>query len=291
MPNTRDIRNRIKSVKNTAQITRAMQLVAASKTKRAQDAALQGRPYAALLAQMLISLHGSLSGLRHPFLEKRPVHSRGILLLSSNKGLCGSLNANLFRLLPKIEPEVKFVSVGRKGTQFIARTRRRLLADFTVSDSVPFAEVRPVVDFMLKTFQDGKIDTIEVLYPRFKNTLIQEPSLIPLLPLDSLEKVLDSVLKVAGIEKTSEDNREMLFEPGPAILLDPLLKLYLKELIYQRILESKASEHSARMVAMKSATDNANNLLDELTLEYNKLRQASITQEILEISAVAFTAA
>ena len=286
MANTRDIRRRIKSVKNTAQITRAMQLVAASKMKRAQDMALQGRPYATLLAEILSALADRVTDFRHPFLEKRTSRRRGILVIATDKGLCGPLNSNLFRLAGGIKASAQFVTLGRKGAQFLSRARRRLIADFSVSDSVRFAEVRPAMELMIEAFVDEKIDSIEVIYSRFVNTLVQEPTRIPLLPLEDLDSVIKAE-RADGLSHTA-DVREIHYEPGPEVILDELLNLHIKQQIYQMVLEAKASEHSARMVAMKSATDNANTLVDDLTLEYNKVRQATITQEILEIAAASF---
>lgn len=287
MANTQDIRRRIKSVKNTAQITRAMQLVAASKMKRAQDMALQGRPYATLLAEILSTLAGRVTDFRHPFLEKRPSRRRGILLIATDKGLCGPLNSNLFRLAGEIEGSAQFITLGRKGTRFLSRTRRRLLADFSVSDSVRFVEVRPAVELMLEAFVGENVDSIEVIYSRFINTLVQEPTRIPLLPLEGLDSII--LAESADGHSHTADDREIHYEPGPKAILDELLNLHIKQQIYQMVLEAKASEHSARMVAMKSATDNANTLVDDLTLDYNKARQAAITQEILEIAAASFS--
>jgi F-type H+-transporting ATPase subunit gamma len=287
MANTRDIRNRIRGVKNTQKITRAMQLVAASKMKKAQDRALEGRPYAYQLRHMLASLEGKLDDFSHPFMEDRPIRKRGILIISTDRGLCGALNANLFREASTLDRETAaFVTVGRKARQFISRTQRELLADFTVSESAPFKEVRPVVEFMIKAFMEGSIDTIEVLYPRFKNTLIQEATLIPFLPLPNLADYVEAQAKADGQEMAA-DNRELVFEPDPASILTELMDRFVKREIYQMLIDARASEHSARMVAMKAATDNAKKLTDSLTLQYNKARQAAITQEILEITAAA----
>lgn len=289
MPSTRDIRRRIKSVKNTKQITKAMELVAASKMKRAQAAALAGRPYGTLMAQMLASLSGRADVSKHPFLAEREVKTRGVLLVTTDKGLCGPLNSNLFRIITEIKDPVKYTVIGRKGAQFLGRIKRDMVADFGIHDKVPFAEVKVVSEFMAKQFLEGTIDTIEILYPKFENTLTQAPTLAPLLPLSNLQKVLDDLRKSHGTnsEETAPpvDPREMIFEPNPAIVLSELLPLYVNQQIYHFVLDAKASEHSARMVAMKTASDNAGGLLDDLTLEYNKARQAAITQEILEISA------
>lgn len=287
MPNTRDIRNRIRGVKNTQKITRAMQLVAASKMKKAQDRALEGRPYAYQLRHMLASLEGRLEDFTHPFMVERPIRQRGILLLSTDRGLCGALNANLFREVLKLDKaSTAFVTVGRKGRQFLSRTQRNLLADFTVSESAPFVEVRPVVEFMIKAYLEGTIDTIEVLYPRFRNTLVQEATLIPFLPVSNLADYVEQQAKADGQELVV-DTRDLIFEPDAATILTALMDRFVKREIYQMLIDARASEHSARMVAMKAATDNAKKLTDSLTLQYNKARQAAITQEILEITAAA----
>ena len=293
MANLRDIRHRIKSVKNTRQITRAMQLVSSSKMKRAQDAAIAGRSYALLLADLLDTVSEKLNladtKIKHPFFEKREVKTRGILILSTDRGLCGPLNTNLFR---KIADEVKnnasFVTVGRKAKQFITRTKRNLSADFSVTDKVAFSEIRPMLKLLIDAYKNGEIDTIEVTYPSFVNVLVQEPIIQPLLPIIGLDEVLDQLKKrVADLPslKARKDSREMLFEPSVESVLDALPDLYVKVIVHQLLLESRAAEHCARMVAMKAATDNASTLVDDLTLDYNKARQAAITQEILEIAA------
>jgi hypothetical protein len=175
MASTRDIRRRIKSVKNTRQITKAMELVAASKMKKAQQAALAGRPYAELMADMLAALADRVEEGQHPFLVRREVRTRGIILVTSDKGLCGPLNANLFKLVVDIKTPAKFAAIGRKGAQFLVRTKRDLLADFQVHDRVPFNEVRLVAEFMTKQYLEEVVDTVEIIWPRFRNTLIQVP--------------------------------------------------------------------------------------------------------------------
>ena len=292
MASTRDIRRRIKSVKNTRQITKAMELVAASKMKKAQQAALAGRAYTQLMADMLAALTHRVEESQHPFLVQRPVKTRGILLVTTDKGLCGPLNANLFKLVAEIKTPAKFYAIGRKGAQFIARTKRDMVADFPVTDRVPFSEVKAVAEFMVKQFLEGVIDTIEVIYPRFKNTLVQEPILRPVLPLANLREFMAHAQADAyHTPVKSTDTREILFEPSAAHVLEALLPFYVNRHLYQLVLSAKASEHSARMVAMKTAKDNATKLLGDLTLEYNKARQAGITQEILEIAAAQFSAA
>ncbi len=293
MASTRDIRRRIKSVKNTRQITKAMELVAASKMKKAQQAALAGRPYAELMVRMLAALADRVEEAQHPFLVRREVRTRGIILVTTDKGLAGPLNSNLFKLVAELTGPAKYAVIGRKGAQFIARTRRDLLADFTVSDRVAFSEIKLVAEFMVKQYLEGVVDTVEILWPRFRNTLVQVPTLLPLLPLTS---VRDAIAELGakggtGVRPGQNADQQMLFEPDPVSVLTALLPLYINREIYQQVLDAKASEHSARMVAMKTAKDNATNLLDDLTLEYNKARQAAITQEILEIAAAQFAAA
>jgi F-type H+-transporting ATPase subunit gamma len=292
MPSTRDIRRRIKSVKNTRQITRAMELVAASKMKKAQQVALAGRPYANLLSEVLVALVDGIEDASHPFLVQREVKTRGILLVTTDKGLCGPLNANLFKLITEIKTPAKFYAIGRKGAQYLARTKRALVGDFQIHDRVPFSEVKVVAEFMIKQYLEGAIDTIEVIYPRFKNTLVQTPISHPVLPLRSLRDFIDQMSEDSGaVREQSTDKREVLFEPNTRQVLNALLPFYVDHQIHQMVLSAKASEHSARMVAMKTAKDNATELLGDLTLEYNKARQASITQEILEIAAAQYSAA
>ncbi|MCC5021416.1 MAG: ATP synthase F1 subunit gamma [Candidatus Synoicihabitans palmerolidicus] len=293
MASTRDIRRRIKSVKNTRQITKAMELVAASQMQKAQAAAIAGRPYAVLMADMLASLASKVDGSLHPFLQPREVKNRGILLVTTDKGLCGPLNANLFKMVGDITGPAKYVVSGRKGAQFLARTKRNVVADFGIHDKVPFHEIKVIGDYMIDLFLKGEIDTIEVIYPRFKNTLIQEPIHRPILPLENLREFVETLSDDHSEDRAKEfaDDRLMIFEPDAQTVLEALLPFYVNRYLYQLARSTKASEHSARMVAMKTAKDNASNLLDDLTLEYNKARQAAITQEILEIAAAQFTAA
>jgi F-type H+-transporting ATPase subunit gamma len=290
MASTRDIRRRIKSVKNTRQITKAMELVAASKMKKAQQIALAGRPYAQLMANMLAALAPRVSETQHPLLSRREVKVRGIILVTTDKGLCGPLNANLFKLVAEIKTPVKYVAIGRKGAQFLARTKRTVLADFSVNDRVPFGEIKTPVEFLVKLFLEGTVDTVEVIYSRYKNTLVQEAIVRPVLPLSNVADFVTHLRAESG-HSQALDTRDMLFEPNADAVLAALLPFYVNRYVYQLVLSAKASEHSARMVAMKTAKDNATSLLGDLTLEYNKARQAAITQEILEISAAAFSAA
>jgi F-type H+-transporting ATPase subunit gamma len=245
------------------------------------------------MADMLAALAPKVDGSQHPFLQPREVKTRGILLITTDKGLCGPLNSNLFKLVSDIKDPAKFVVSGRKGAQFLARSKRDVVADFGIHDKVPFAEIKVIGDYMIDLFLQGEIDTIEVIFPRFKNTLVQEPIHRPILPLESLCEFVATLSddQNAGETKPRADDRLMIFEPDAQTVLEALLPFYVNRYLYQLALSTKASEHSARMVAMKTAKDNASNLLDDLTLQYNKARQAAITQEILEIAAAQFAAA
>jgi len=275
MPSTLDLRRRIKSVKNTAQITKAMQMVAASKMRKAQAAAIAGRPYQDMLARVLAAVKGRVDPGDHELLAVRPVQHELILIFSTDKGLCGPLNANLFRELGEVDREKSAFAVsGRKAVQFITRTRRNLTADFALKDTIEFSEIRPIAKFVSDNFISGEIDQVRVLYPKFVNTLVQESVLRTLLPIP---------VKELGIEGP-QGAGEYLFEPDERSVLDAILPHYLAFQLFQMALNARASEHSARMVAMKNATDNAKELIKDLTLEYNKVRQANITTELLEIT-------
>jgi F-type H+-transporting ATPase subunit gamma len=282
----REIRNRIKSVKSTGQITRAMQLVASSKMKRAQDSARAGRAYAELLGEILDTAQSKVGEFSHPLLTKRDVKVRGILLVTPDKGMAGALNGNLIRLAAE-QKDAVFVCIGRKGAQALARSGRKVLADFPVTDRANFSEVRPAAEYLIKAFTEGTVDTVEVLFAHFKNTMVQTPRVQQLLPADSLVNQAREFRAKLGLPepKIEADERDMLFEPSAAAILNELPALFFKQAVHQAVLESKASEFSARMVAMKAATDNAKKISAALSLEYNKARQAAITQEILELTA------
>jgi len=278
MANTRDIRRRIKSVKNTAQITKAMQMVAASKMRKAQQAALAGHPYSEILNRVLVSLRGRVTEGSHPLIEERPVRKSLVLLVTSDKGLCGALNTNVLREATLLdEKTTEFVSSGKKGAAFLVRTGRTMIATFTLSDRPTFLQTKAISKFCLERFLSGDVDRVSVLYPKFVNTMTQKPVLVPLLPISRHE--------AAGINGGVHENEaQYLFEPDSDEVLNAVLPYYFHFTVFQMILDARASEQSARMVAMKSATDNARNLVKDLTLEYNKARQASITTELLEIS-------
>jgi F-type H+-transporting ATPase subunit gamma len=285
MPSTRDIRRRIKSVKNTAQITKAMQMVASSKMRKAQLAALAGRPYADLMNKMLAHVAGHSGEFAHPFMEPREDKKRVVILVSTDKGLCGALNSNLTREAAKFEKEATaFVCAGKKGAQFISRTRRKLVAEFTYKDSPLFAEARAISKFVQEMFLKHEADRVDILFTNFISTLNQKAEARQLLPITELKGVQAGVHGHAATVELEKSALEYQFEPGAEAVLGMLLPHYLNFQVYQILLEAKASEHSSRMVAMKNATDNAKQLIKDLTLEYNKLRQANITKELLEIT-------
>src|SRR6266849_5868490 len=285
MASTRDIRRRIRSVKNTAQITKAMQMVAASKMRKAQQSALSGRPYAAWMNEVLGEVAFNAGDFMHPLMEKRGGPKRGVIIISTDKGLCGALNSNLMREAAKFEKDTTtFITAGRKGSQFIARTKRQLAAEFTYKDAPLFAEARAISKFARDLFTKGEVDQVDILFTKFISTLNQKPELIPFLPVSEIKGVGTSVHEQEALAKGTT---EFLFEPDAHGVLGALLPHYLNYRVYQVLLEAKASEQSARMVAMKNATDNAKQIIKDLTLEYNKLRQANITKELLEISSAA----
>ena len=285
MPSTRDIRRRIKSVKNTAQITKAMQMVASSKMRKAQMAALAGRPYASLMNNLLAHVVGNAGDFSHALMEKREVKKRAVILVSTDKGLCGALNSNLTREAAKFDKNTTvYICAGRKGSQFIARTKRNLAAEFTYKDAPMFAEARAISKFAQEMFLKGEVDAVDILFTNFISTLNQKPEVMPLLPIGEVKGVQAGVHGHEISVPLEKSELEYIFEPGPEAVLGSLLPHYLNFQVYQILMEAKASEHSSRMVAMKNATDNAKQLIKDLTLEYNKLRQANITKELLEIT-------
>jgi F-type H+-transporting ATPase subunit gamma len=288
VPSTRDIRRRIKSVKNTAQITKAMQMVAASKMRRAQQSALAGRPYASLMNQVLAEVTYAATDFTHPLMEKREEGKRGVIVVSTDKGLCGALNSNLMREAAKFDKGTTiYITAGRKASQFIARTKRQLAAEFTYKDAPLFGEARAISKFAQDIFSKGEVSRVDILFTNFISTLNQKPEVFPFLPVGELKAVTAGVQGHTSSEKLMKGATEFIFEPKVEDVLGALLPHYLNFQLYQILLEAKASEHSSRMVAMKNATDNAKQLIKDLTLEYNKLRQANITRELLEITSAA----
>ena len=292
MPSTRDIRRRIKSVKNTAQITKAMQMVASAKMRKAQQAALSGRPYAALMNEVLASVTQHAGDFTHPLMEKREGYKRALIVISTDKGLCGSLNSNLLREAGRSDAaNTVYITAGRKASQFIARTRRNLAAEFSYKDSPQFSEARAISKFVQDLFLNGEVAGVDVLYTNFINVMTQKPEIREFLPLGEVKGVDTDVSGHSSARELQAASFEYLFEPAPTDVFSALLPHYLNFQMYQFLLEAKASEHSARMVAMKNATDNAKQPIKDLTLEYNKMRQASITKELLEITSAAMALA
>jgi len=278
MANLRDIRRRIKSVKNTAQITRAMQLVAAAKMKKAQDQALAGREYSKKLNSVLQDISENFSSATHPLLEKRLGSRELVILISTDKGLCGAINTNLAKVVRReTSASADYLTIGRKLRIMMEKLSRPIIADFSVKDPVPFADARAIATLVAQKFTDGTYDKVSIAFTRFVNTMTQQPEVVQLLPV-----IPPSEAEVKTQE--SSGTTEFLFEPSPADVLNSILPLYINYRVFQALVEARASEHSARMVAMKAATDNAKKFIKELTLEYNKLRQGAITAELLEIT-------
>jgi F-type H+-transporting ATPase subunit gamma len=285
MPSTRDIRRRIKSVKSTAQITKAMQMVASAKMRKAQMAAIAGRPYASLMNEVLAAASTGAGEFSHPLMERREVRKRAIIVISTDKGLCGPLNTNLLREAARAgKDDAVFVCAGRKGAQWAARAKKELAAEFSYKDTPMFAEARAISKFAQELFLEGKVDEVIVIYTNFINTLTQKPESRRLLPVGQLRKLDADINGEGGDEELDAPAQEYKFEPSPSHVLGSLLPHYVSYQVFQFLQEAKASEHSARMVAMKNATDNAKQIIKDLTLEYNKLRQANITKELLEIT-------
>jgi F-type H+-transporting ATPase subunit gamma len=285
MPSTRDIRRRIKSVKNTAQITKAMQMVAAAKMRKAQSAALVGRPYAQLLNEIMAEAATRTVGFDHPLMQSRPVAKRAVILVSTDRGLCGGLNSNIFREAMKLDKNTTvFVTAGRKAAQFVGRTKRNLAAEFSYKDTPDFAEARAISKFVQQMFLKGEVDAVDILFPRFINTLMQSPTTVPFLPIGKISAATAGVNSPTQALPAGSTTDVFDFEPDEETVLGELLPHSLNFQMHQILLETKASEQSARMVAMKNATDNAKEIIKSLTLEYNKLRQANITKELLEIT-------
>ena len=279
MANPLELRRRIRSVENTRQITRAMQLVAASRMRRAQDAADAARPYAQEvlgLMQQLVAATGD--DLLPPMLQTRPVEHSAYVVMTTNRGLCGALNTNVVRqAIEDIEEsrasaEVSLIVIGRRGRTSLARLVPMLAAFTDISDRPTAADITPIARLVMDGYLAGDFDEVQVVYPEFVNTLTQRPTSLRLLP-------------VVLPEDSDPRDADVIFEPDPATVLEALVPRFIETVLYETLLELTASEHSARMVAMRAATDNASELIDALGLTYNKLRQAKITSEIIDIAS------
>ncbi|HLY15509.1 MAG TPA: ATP synthase F1 subunit gamma [Candidatus Limnocylindrales bacterium] len=280
MASQRDIRRRIGAVRNIRQITRAMQFVAASKLKRAQDATLAARPYSEKLDEVLADVAAVLSGDEHPLLAKAdPAGKRLLILITTDRPLAGPLTSNAVRFtLREIVDQgaggVTMVTVGRKGRDAIRRAGIPIEAHFAgFGDRPTFADVLPLARLVTDDYLSGAYARIDVVFPKFISTLTQQPTLGQILPI------------VASPDTQGIPGNQFIFEPSPAAVLEQLLPRYVATRIFQAVLEAKASEESSRMVAMKNATENAEELIEDLTLSYNKVRQANITREMIEIAS------
>jgi F-type H+-transporting ATPase subunit gamma len=283
MNSPRDLRRRIKSISGTAQITKAMQMVAASKMRKAQQAAIEARPFVRLLYRIQRTAVTHAVEFMHPLLAEREVRKRAVILIAADKGLCGALNTNVFRLAAQFDPaSTIFITAGRRAAQFVARTRRELVAEFAYGDSPTFAEARAIVACARDLFLTEAVDQVLIVTTRFVNTLTQEPVSMEFLPIGEIKglKVPDALPEEAFVD----DHDDTVFEPNTATVLGYLITRYLDIYLYLALLNAKASEQSARMVSMKNATDSAETLIKDLKLEYNKLRQGNITKELLEIA-------
>ncbi len=280
MATLRAIRRRIKSIQSISQVTRAMEMIAASKMRRAQLATLASRPYAEKAAEVLsyVAAQPGRSKTLHPLLEKRDqVKNIQLILITSDRGLCGAFNVNIIRkandFVTEQKKPAKFVAIGKRGRDFAARYGKELTAEFSgLSERPTIGQIGPITTIAIEEFVSGKVDEVYLAYTDFENVLRQHPTVRRLLPID------------APAEEHRGAGAVYLYEPDPEALLSSILPRFTELQIYQALLESVASEHSARMVAMRNATDNARDLIDGLTLAMNKARQAGITKEMLDIT-------
>ena len=310
MPSGKEIRNKIKSVENTRKITKAMEMVAASKMRKAQDRMLAARPYGEKIRQVAANLSHALTEYKHPFLEQRQSQNNGnssigLVLITSDKGLCGGLNANIMRLvLSKIKDaesqNIKTLNtcIGSKGFAFMQRIGAKIVSHITgIGDTPHLEKLIGPLKVQIDAYMSGEVDAVFLAYTRFINTMKQEAVIEQLLPLadkniitvsdasaDSVEKNSDHLVE-NNCAKANQAGWDYVYEPDVKSVIDDLLLRYVEALIYQAVAENIASEQSARMVAMKSASDNAKNVIAEMTLAYNKARQAAITTELTEIVA------
>ena len=284
MPSLRDIRTRIRSVKNISQITRAMQMVAASRMRRAQESVESSRPFSEKIRQVLAGVGDAAptgEGPLHPLLERREVQNIDLILITSDRGLAGGFNANALRLasnfvLKDAGAPVNLLTLGRKGRDYMVRYGRNVIADFSeLGDAPGLDAVTPVARTVTERFTAGETDAVYMVYTKYISTLNQTPRIEQLLPIGP---------PTEEEEREAQRGPDYIYEPSPVLLLQALLPRYVEIRLYQALLESKASEHSSRMVAMRNATDAANDIVDDLSLTYNKARQAAITREIIEIA-------
>jgi F-type H+-transporting ATPase subunit gamma len=282
MAGTKEIRSKIKSVQNTRKITKAMEMVAASKMRRAQERMRSARPYSEKIRTIASNLSKANPEYRPLYMAVRELKKAGLILISTDKGLCGGLNTNVLRLVTNQVRELKdknisidFTAIGSKGLQFLNRAKAKLLSQSVHLGDTPHMDTLiGAITAQLNAFERGEVDAVYLAYTRFVNTMKQEPVLEKLLPLEPNE---------LNQEAGSNRGWDYIYEPDAESVLNGLLKRYIEALIYQAVAENMASEQSARMVAMKAASDNAKNVIGELQLVYNKTRQAAITKELSEI--------
>lgn len=295
MAQTRLIKSRIKSATNIAKITKAMEMVAASKMRRSQEMALASRPYTHKLLSMLQTIGKNTDSSLHPLLsQKNPSASELLILISSDKGLAGSLNANLFRAasielssmhMPKV------LTIGKKAREFALKMGYPLVAEFSgLSDRLTLSDILPIVHVFVEGFLSGEFSSVRTIHAQFVSTLTQTPEINNILPL-TVSDILIQASQHIEFSKAPSEKKEYVFEPNPKEILEYLLPFYTENGFFQIMLEAKASEHSARMVAMKNASDNAKEIVGNLKLEYNKSRQASITTELLDITTASLALA
>jgi len=283
MAGAKEIRGKIASIKNTRKITKAMEMVAASKMRKAQDRMRKSRPYSEKIGNVINHLAQAHPEYQHEYMQEREVKRVGVIVVSSDKGLCGGLNTNLFKTsLNQLKEwddkgiEVDICTIGNKGSGFFKRIGGNIVAQAThLGDAPQLEDLIGLVKVMLDDYSDGKIDQIHVIYNHFVNTMTQDRRVHQLVPIKANEEA----------ENLQQHSWDYLYEPSAVEVLDGLLMRYVESLVYQGVVENIACEQAARMVAMKSASDNAADLIDELQLVYNKARQAAITQEISEIVA------
>lgn len=284
MASLKEIRAKVASIKSTQKITRAMQMVAASKMRRAQERMQVGRPYADNMRRVISHLVQATPEYKHPYLTPRATQRVGYIVVSSDRGLAGGLNINLFKSLTQHvkqqsnqSVEARFAVIGQKGLSFFKSFGGKVLAAATgYGDNPSFEQLNAPVQVMLDAFNKGEIDQIYLVYNEFINAMTQKPTVQRLVPIAKESLTENSI-------SSREHSWDYIYEPSSKVLLDNLMSRYIESIVYQGVVENIASEQSARMVAMKAATDNAGNLINELQLVYNKLRQAAITREISEI--------
>jgi len=278
MPSERDLRRRVRSIRNIRQLTKAMQLVAASKMRRAQESVLASRPFEERLRTVLNELAPYADPEVSPLIRRRPVKRVAIVLITTDRGLVGPMNVNLLRTAVRFarqRPDAAYVAVGRKGMSSLRRLHAPLVAEFPgIPDRPTTADTNPIARAAVDEFLAGNVDEVHLAFTRFVNTLRQEPTIRRLLPVAPEEESIDQKAPI-----------QYIFEPDPGTVLNKILPRLIEVSVYQAILESKASQFSAQMVAMRSATDAATDLIDELTLAANKARQTGITKEMLEIAS------